>query len=120
VSKTLLIIDDSKKDRELMRLFLKPLEYPEIFEAETGEQGVMVSTQHKPDIIILDTILPDIDGFETCRRIRAIDGLKSKIVMCTGDIDAINALKARQSGADEYCVKTPNFDALLERIHKGH
>ena len=62
--------------------------------------------------------MPGIDGHETCKRIKAIDGLGSKIVVITGDLEAIDAHKAKRMGADEYCVKTLDYGILTDIVKK--
>ncbi len=66
-------------------------------------------------MVVLDTILAGITGFEICRKIREIDR-DIKVIICTGMIDAVDAGKARVSGADDYCVKTADYDALVATI----
>jgi len=114
----LLIIDDVKEDRELMIRFLKEADYDEISEAESGEEGLESIQKNKPDIIILDTLMPGIDGFETCKRIKALEGQTAKVIICTSSVDAIDASKAREVGADDYCVKTSDNDVILSSVKK--
>ncbi len=71
----------------------------------------------KPDIVITGTDLgPGIDGFETCQQISEIEGLDAKIIVCTGRIDTIDAGKAREAGAEDYCVKTSKNDQLIGTV----
>jgi len=116
MSKRILIIDDSEDDRELMATYIQEFGFDEIISANSGEKGILSAEEHRPDIIILDTNLPGMDGFEVCQRIKSVNGLNSKVIMLTGLIDAIDATKARQMGADDYCAKTHDCAPLLQAI----
>ncbi len=113
----ILIIDDSEQDRKIITRFLKKEGYENIVIAETGATGVERARIEKPDIIILDTMLPDSLGFDVCRRIRAITDIPApKIIMQTGSIDAVDAVRAKEAGVDDYCVKTVDCEPLLEAL----
>ena len=117
MEKKILIIDDNEQDRKIMQRFLNKAGYEEILMAETGEEGVKKAESEKPDLVIIDTMLPGIDGFEVCRQIRGIQGSSApKIVITTGTIDAVDAVKARRMGADDYCVKTSDCLPLIEAV----
>ena len=78
----------------------------------------MAKSRH-PDLIILDTVLPDTIGFEVCKKIREQENdLKAIIIMQTGSIDNVDALRAKEAGVNEYCVKTSDCIPLLEAIEK--
>ncbi|MBU1083679.1 MAG: response regulator [Candidatus Omnitrophota bacterium] len=114
-----LIIDDSEQDRKIITRFVKKAGYDNMTCAVTGEEGVEKAKEEQPDLIILDTVLPGIKGFEVCRKIRQLEGIKRpKIVMQTGSIDDVDALRAKEAGVDEYCVKTMDCGPLLEAIKR--
>ncbi|MFH1837699.1 MAG: response regulator [Candidatus Omnitrophota bacterium] len=115
----ILIIDDSEQDIKIITRFLKKAGYENIITAMTGEEGVEMTREEEPFLIVLDTVLPDIIGFEVCKKIREIEGIKRpKIVMQTGSIEDVNALRAKEVGVDEYCVKTSDCIPLMEAIKK--
>ena len=115
----ILITDDNPGDRRLMREALSEVAVAfEVQEAETGEEAVDKARAWKPDLVILDTNLPGIDGFETCRQIKAISGISLKVIMLTGVVDAVDAGKAREAGADGYTVKTSDYQYYLERVRQ--
>lgn len=119
MEKKILIIDDNEQDRKIMRRFLNKAGHEEILMAQTGEEGIEKVKSEKPNLVIVDTILPGIDGFEVCLRIRKTrDSTKIKIIMLTGSIDAVDAVKARKVGADDYCVKTSDFSSMIESVGK--
>jgi DNA-binding response OmpR family regulator len=118
MEKKLLIIDDNAQDQKVFKRYMMQAGYQNVLFADTGEKGVDMVKTEKPDLVILDTELPGIDGFETCRRIKEISGQGTSVIVLTGQIDAVDAGKARQNGADDYCVKTADCLPLLEAIKK--
>jgi len=115
----ILVIDDNDQDRKIIERFLRKAGYFYVTTAETGEQGVEKAITEKPDLVITDTLLPGIDGFEVCRQIKEKYGEASpKVIVMTGSIDAVDAVKARKQGADDYCVKTSNASAFVEAVKR--
>lgn len=114
-----LLIEDSPSDIRLIQEVLKDkpkIKGYKLITAETGEEGVKRANLEKPDLIMIDTLLPGIDGFQACRQIRKIKGFSPKIIVYTGIIDAVDAEKAKLAGADDYVVKTADFSALIEAM----
>ena len=112
-----LIIDDNQDDSVMIKDTLERIGTGIDFSlATTGEIGIEKVKDFQPHIIIIDTKLPGIDGFQTCRRIRELEGLNAKIIVVTGQVDLVNPGKARLMGADEYCVKTTDCQALIDVI----
>ena len=117
MAKKILIIDDTDSDRKIVKRFLNKAGYDNIVIAETGEQGVAMAASEKPDLVITDTMMPGIDGFETCRQIREEhDEDEMKIIVTTGAIDAVDAVKARKAGANDYCVKTSDPELIITAV----
>jgi DNA-binding response OmpR family regulator len=118
MNRKVLIIDDNEQDRKIAERFLRKSGYTDVVTAETGEEGLLKTESEKPDIVIIDTMLPGINGFETCQKIRQKQGPQiPKIIVVTGSVDAIDAVKARKCGADDYCVKTSDSAPLLQAIN---
>ena len=69
MEKKILIIDDSEQDRMIMKRFLTKAGYDKIETAQSGEEGLEKMASARPDLVILDTMLPGINGFEVCRKI---------------------------------------------------
>lgn len=84
----------------------------------TGEEGIEKAQQEKPDLIILDTVLPDMDGFEVCKKLRNSRMSGANIVITTGFVDAVDAGLAHSVGANDHVVKTVNMSHLMETIQK--
>ena len=116
MSKKILIIDDNKADRICMAIALKESGYSDILEAETGEAGIEHCRIKQPDIVILDTILPKMNGFETCQMIKRLPGKKPVVVMLTGSADAVSAGLAREAGADKYTIKTSDYEEFKKCV----
>ena len=115
----LLIVDDDAIDQKLIQESIKKdgLE-AEVIVAFSGEEGIKKINDLKPNVIIvLDTVLPGMNGFETCKKIKEMDK-NFKIIICTGVVDAVDAAKARAVGADDYCVKTADYMSLINAIKK--
>jgi DNA-binding response OmpR family regulator len=119
MGKKVLIIDDNEQDSLIIKRFLSKSGYDDIIMAQSGEDGLKMVEADKPDIVITDTMLPGIDGFEVCRKIRETYGSDSpKIIIMTGAIDAVDAVKAKKAGADDYCVKTSECSDIIEAVSK--
>lgn len=117
MTKKILIIDDAETDRKIAQRYLTKEGYDNIIDAENGEVGVALAASENPDLVITDTNMPGIDGFETCRQIRDAGSKEvPKIIVITGAIDAVDAIKARKAGADDYCVKTSDCAQLIAAV----
>lgn len=108
-----LVVEDDKPIRNLITTTLKMNSY-RFITAEKGNEAIMLSTSHKPDIIILDLGLPDIDGVEVIEHIRAWSDVPIIIVSARSeDGDKITAL---DKGADDYLTKPFSVEELLARL----
>ncbi|MEI6631276.1 MAG: response regulator [bacterium] len=117
MAKKVLVIDDNEQDRKIAERYLKKSGYNDIIMAVNGQEGLSKVNAENPGLVILDTMLPDILGFEVCRKIKDSKGPQAPVViMMTGAVDAVDAVKARQSGADDYCVKTADGGPLLAAL----
>jgi len=115
-SHRILLIDDDKMDQKIIKTLLCKNNFKEIFTAETGEEGVSAAKVYNPEIVLVDMTLPGIDGLETCKRIKKIQGLHSRVIVMTGLIELIDVAKAKESGVDEYCLKTIDCEEILEKV----
>ena len=83
--------------------------------AATGGDGVWLATERPYDVIVLDVMLPDVDGLEVCRRIRALDE-RTPVLMLTALSGVPDRVAGLEAGADDYLVKPFAFDELLARL----
>ena len=112
----ILVVDDEKNYRELISLFLKSEEY-EVFEAANGREALELFNSIGPDLVILDVMLPDISGFDTCKRIRETSEVPVLFLSALDD-EGYHVVGYR-SGADDYIAKPfqPSVFALkVKRI----
>src|SRR4051812_43391763 len=99
---SLLLIEDDDAIRTALELSLTRQGH-RVATAATGEDGLKLLREQRPDLIVLDVMLPGIDGFEVCRRIRRTDQLP--IILLTARNDDIDIVVGLESGADDYVVK---------------
>ena len=110
---SILVVEDDKAIRNFISATLEVHSY-KCFTAENGEQAILFATSHKPSIIILDLGLPDIEGIEIIKKVRAWSNCPIIVVSARSeDRDKIEAL---DSGADDYLTKPFSVDELLARI----
>ena len=110
---TILIVDDEPEIRRFLRVTLKANQF-EVYEAETGLDALIAIRKVKPDLMILDLGLPDIDGVEVARRTRLISQLPI-IILSVRDRE-IDKIQALDIGADDYLTKPFGVGELLARI----
>ncbi len=109
----ILIIDDDEIMTELMSLMLQSTASG-IFAAHSGADGIKIIHEQSPDLIILDTMLPDMDGMQVCRAVRQFSSVPVLMLSGLGTPAAID--EAIKSGADDYMVKPVPCHFLLARI----
>lgn len=112
----ILIIEDNEQDQKIITRYLQKAGVLSVQVASTGEVGVALAREMKPDLILVDTLLPGIDGFETCRQLKAELKNNVAVVMMTGRVSAVDVGRAKEMGADEYCVKTADSGELIAAI----
>jgi two-component system KDP operon response regulator KdpE len=109
----ILVIDDEPAIRRLLKTSLGAEGYA-VEEAATGETGLSEFTRTKPDLVLLDLGLPDIDGREVLRRIRAID--LTPVIILSIRSDERGKVEALDLGADDYVAKPVGMDELNARV----
>jgi len=110
----ILVIEDNPDDVLIIGRLLKKAGYSHVVFAADGEEGIRMAEENLPALVIVDTLLPDMSGFEICRRLRSFKGDHFKIILTTGSVDAVDAAQARDAGADDYVVKTEDFSLLID------
>lgn len=113
-STRILAVDDDPKVLSLMRRGLSFAGYAVDLAAD-GEEALSVVREVRPDLVVLDIMLPGLDGVEVCRRLRA-SARELPILMLTAKDDVPDRVAGLDAGADDYLVKPFAFDELLARI----
>jgi two-component system, OmpR family, alkaline phosphatase synthesis response regulator PhoP len=111
--RTILVVDDERHIVDLVRLYLEKEGF-RVTEAHDGEEALAAHARHDPDLVVLDVMLPKIDGFEVCREIRRRGD--TPILMLTARSDDIDAIVGLEIGADDYVTKPFNPRALVARV----
>jgi two-component system, OmpR family, response regulator len=109
-----LVVEDGSKMAALLRRGLQEEGFA-VDVAATGEDGSWLGAENDYDVILLDVMLPDVDGFEVCRRLRAADRW-APILMLTARDGVQDRVAGLDAGADDYLTKPFSFDELLARV----
>ena len=109
-----LVVDDERYLQDLVALSLKSVGH-EVLTAADGAQALEVLRMGKPDLVVLDVMLPDIDGFEVCRRIRAT-GNDVPVLFLTAKDALEDTLDGLRAGGDQYMTKPFSIDELVLRV----
>ena len=114
--KKILLVDDSPTAILWQRLILEADQY-EIVVATDGEEGVRLAKTEHPDLVLLDVMMPRMDGFEALREIRADDALRTTpILMVTTRSEMANVMQGYESGCNEYITKPVDRSELLMKV----
>jgi DNA-binding response OmpR family regulator len=113
VKSKILVVDDEKKIVDLVRAYLEHDGYT-VLEAYDGEQALVVNEREKPDLVVLDIMLPRLDGIEVCRQIRRSSDVP--IIMLTAKDEDTDKIVGLELGADDYITKPFSPRELMARI----
>ena len=108
-----LVVDDEDSVRELIELYLKKEGF-EVIHARDGREALRLNGQHHPDLIVLDLMLPGLDGWEVCRQIRSSHQVP--IIMLTARTEEVDRIVGLELGADDYVVKPFSPRELVARV----
>jgi len=108
-----LVVDDDQALSEMLGIVLRAEGYEALF-CDDGSKAQGIFQETKPDLVLLDLMLPGIDGIEVCKRIRSESGVP--IVMLTARGDTLDVVKGLESGADDYIIKPFKPKELVARI----
>ena len=111
--KTILVVDDERHIVDLVRLYLEKEGFA-VVAAHDGLEALDRHSRHDPDLVILDVMLPKLDGFEVCREIRRRGD--TPVLMLTARDDDVDAIVGLELGADDYVTKPFNPRALVARV----
>ena len=111
--KKTLIVEDEANIRELLRLYLEREGYT-VLEAENGVEGIKKWKSDKPDMLLLDVMMPVMDGWAVCREIRAESDVP--IIMLTAKGETADRVSGLEMGADDYIVKPLEMPEVIARV----
>ena len=125
--KRILIVDDNKLERTVLTQYLKNLGY-QVESASSGAEALTTCSQNPPDLVISDMMMPQMDGLEFCRRLRAMpSGKLVPFIFLSGKNAQQDRMNGLEIGADDYLIKPVNpkelvakIEALLERTPRIH
>jgi two-component system, OmpR family, KDP operon response regulator KdpE len=108
-----LVVDDDQNLRELVRLNMEHEGY-QVVQAETGAGCLQQVRAEQPDLVILDVMMPEMDGWEACRQLRTFSQVP--VLMLTARVQSQDVVTGLDTGADDYLVKPFNMDELNARV----
>src|SRR4030095_9995865 len=113
----ILIVDDNPTNVKVLQTRLAAEGY-EVITAADGDEGLATARQQTPDLILLDVMMPKLDGFEVCRQLRADAGFPfTPIIMVTAMADSRDVVAGLEAGGDEYLTKPVDHAALAARVN---
>jgi DNA-binding response OmpR family regulator len=110
----ILLVDDHPKALEIFDLRLKSLGYRTTI-AHNGEVAISIVERDRPDLVVLDVTMPEVNGYQACRAIKRLDP-RIAIIILTAKTEAADRFWATQSGADEFLNKPIDPALLVQRI----
>ena len=113
MARSVLLVEDDPRIRRVLHLALQDEGY-DVMEAATGDEGLRVLTGCDPDVVLLDLMLPDTDGFAVCRRIRRESDVP--VIMVSARTDSHDIVAGLEAGADDYVTKPRVAKELSARI----
>jgi DNA-binding response OmpR family regulator len=111
--KTILVVEDDENTSSLIALYLEREGFSPVT-AGDGEQGLILANHHRPDLVILDLMIPKVDGWEVCRRLR--QNSEVPVIMLTARGEEIDRVAGLTLGADDYVVKPFSPRELVARV----
>jgi two-component system chemotaxis response regulator CheY len=113
-----LIVDDSRAMRTILKKIMRELGYDEILEAENGVQAlVQLRKAGPPDLVLVDWNMPEMSGIEFVERVRKDDTFDgSMVMMVTTETETARVIEALEAGADEYVMKPFTSEVMREKI----
>jgi CheY-like chemotaxis protein len=111
-----LIVDDNLANRELLEAYLVDLDC-ETESAEDGQQAIEMATSFKPDLILLDVMMPKLSGFEVCQKLKSDPVLKNTMVLMVTALNELGDIeRAVDAGTNDFLSKPVNRVELIKRV----
>ena len=117
MAKNILICDDAAFMRMMIKDILTKNGYTVAGEAENGAKAVEKYTELKPDLVLMDITMPEMDGIQALKKIRELDP-KASVIMCSAMGQQAMVIESLQSGAKDFIVKPFQADRVLEAVRK--
>ena len=114
-AKRILIVDDNPMNRDLVRITLTQDGY-EMSDAPDGERALAMIAERRPDLVVLDLMMPSVDGFDVVRRLRSMGVVDLPILVLTAHNESEAQAKALELGADDYMSKPYDHRVLRARV----
>src|SRR5690242_4395656 len=112
----ILIVDDNETNRDILMTRLGAHGY-DLKQAADGEEALAAVREHLPDLILLDVMMPKLDGIEVCKRLKGDATMPfMPIILCTAKADTKDVVTGLEAGADEYLTKPIDQTALVARV----
>jgi DNA-binding response OmpR family regulator len=117
-ARKILIVDDEDQARILLSQVVERADYltSNILLAEDGEQALTIAAQNRPDVILLDLLLPKLNGYDVCRKLREIPGYNPYIIILTARGHNSDRQQARAIGADDFMTKPFSPSRLIQQL----
>lgn len=109
----ILVVDDERPISDIIKFNLEKEGY-KVFVAEDGQQAITMTYEHRPELIILDIMLPIMDGFTVCKKLR--ETLNTPIIMLTAKEEELDKVLGLELGADDYMTKPFSVRELMARV----
>jgi len=113
MSEKILVIDDEETTVQLIAILLERRDY-KVVKAYSAEEGLRLAYRHQPDLVLLDIMMPDMDGWDVCKRLREMSDVP--IIFLTARDETADIVKGLEMGAADYVVKPYNNEELVARV----
>ena len=111
----LLLVDDEENLRSMLEAALRHNGF-DVHTASTGREAIIATGEVRPDVVVLDVMLPDLDGFEVCRRLRT-EGSRTPVLFLTARDGTEDKVRGLTLGGDDYLVKPFSLEELVARLN---
>ena len=116
MSARIMVVDDDPAIRKLLELRFQLDDFETLSTGEP-EDAVRLAAEERPDALVLDVMMPRMDGFEVCRRVRTSGAQSQPVVVMLSARDSAESMRTGlDAGADDYILKPPDLDELVERV----
>ncbi len=113
---TVLVVEDEPAQREVLTYNLEAEGF-RVIRAENGEEGLMMVDEDRPDLIVLDWMMPNVSGIEVCRRLKSrADTRDIPVIMLSARSEEVDRVRGLETGADDYVIKPYSVVELMARV----